>query len=245
MAGLSDMRQTHQQYLVDLENRLSDKSLSDAEFTSFCLMPELVKSGVEFQKAPLFKTKSKSSPIIEFLSHYNWKGKTDRIRRSLIQWHLGYYPLVLSDHIPTPLELLQIQALGKRVITVFKNASDWEKTHFGKSAWEFIIHDLIHADHFFENLEWREGQIAFYQFILQNWDHDMMTEVRSHCSEQFDYLISDMNSHPQHMYQTLAALCLLSWKNKLGLDSKTRLSYEQEELFQKQKNHLLGAFLLK
>ncbi len=245
MFGLSDMRQTHQQYLVDLESRHSDHSLSAAELTTFCLLPELAKSLIEFQRAPLLKTKIESSPLIEFLRNYSWKGKTDRIRRSLIQWHLGQYPLVLSDHIPTPLELLQIQANGKRVITVFKKASDWQTTHLGKSAWEFIVHDLIHADHFFENSEWREGQIAFYQFVLKNWNHEMIAQVRIHCSDQFDYLISDMNSHPQHMHQTLAALCLLSWKNKLGLESKTRLPEDQEKLFQKQKNHLLGAFLLK
>ncbi len=245
MLGLSDMRQTHQQYLVDLEIKFSDKSLSAAELTTLCLLPELAKSKIEFQRAPLFKTKIETSPIIEFLRNYSWKGKTDRIRRSLVQWHLGHYPLVLSDQIPTPLALLQIQANGKRVITVFKNSSDWQRTHLGKSAWEFIVHDLIHADHFFENSEWREGQIAFYQFILKNWDHKMVSCVRSHCSEQFDYLISDMNSHPQHMYQTLAALCLLAWKNKLELDPKTRLPEEQELLFQEQKNHLLGALLLK
>jgi hypothetical protein len=245
MEYLSDMRHTHQQFLVDLEKQFFDKKLSAAEFTALCLIPELVRNNTYFQKSPLIKEALSESPVMEFLRNYSWKGKSDRIRRSLFRWHQGHYPLVLWETIPTPFELLKLQAQGKRVITVFKNTSAWEKTHFGKSAWEFIVHDLIHADHFFENSDWRTGQIEFYQFVLTQWDHELISCIRTHCSEQFDYLISDMNSHPQHLYQTLSALSLMAWKKKAQVDVKCRLPSNEEEQLQKKMNHLLTTCLLK
>ena len=253
MLEKTEARHAHQQFLVDLENRYFENELSAAELTTLCLMPELVRLNTGFQRLPLLKNipaeqnqgTATPSPMIEFLRNYSWKGHTDRIRRSLFNWHLGKYPLVLWNHIPTPLELLKIQADGKRVITVFNQAEEWEQLHLGKTAWEFIIHDLIHADHFFENSEWQLGQIDFYKFILSKWEQPMMIRVRSYCAEQFDYLISDMNSHPQHMYQTLTALCLMAWKKSLGISNKARLPETEETQFQDQMNYFLASRLLK
>ena len=245
MVVKTDVRHTHQQFLVDLESQYQQNKLSAAELTTLCLIPELVRLNTGFQKSPLLKNETSDSKIIEFLRNYSWKGHTDRIRRSLYNWHLGRYPLVLWNHIPTPLELLKIQADGKRIITVFNQADEWEQLHLGKTAWDFIIHDLIHADHFFENSEWQSGQIAFYQFILNKWDQDMIKLARTYCPDQFDYLISDMNSHPQHMYQTLTALCLMAWKKRLDLDVKARLPETEENQFQDQMNYFLATRLLK
>lgn len=245
MTSISDARHTHQQFLVDLESRLSTGQISPAEFTTLCLIPELVKNSASFQRSPLYKAEFSLSPTIEFLRLYNWKGQSDRIRRSLFHWHQGHYPLVLWERIPTPLELLRLQAQGKRVITVFKKASEWQQIHHGKSAWEFTVHDLIHADHFFQDPDRRAGQIAFYQFVLEQWEHGMIHSLRQHCPEQFDYLISDMNSHPQHLYQTLKALCLVARKKENDLNPKLRLPLTEETRFQSDVNHLLGARLLR
>lgn len=232
-----------QQFLMDLENRLLTNLITPAELTAICLIPHFVRNRFSFQKASLFKTHLKNeilaSPVMNFLNTYNWKGYSDRIRRTLIQWHLGKYPLVLWSHIPTPFELLTIQASGQRIITVFKKSVEWQQTHLGKSAWDFIVHDLIHADHFFENSDWREGQTEFYQKILDHWNDDLLLCARAHCKDQFDYLISDMNSHPQHLRQTLSALCLMAWKKNLSIDSNARLSSLEESRFQKNLNNLI------
>jgi hypothetical protein len=245
MLNLSDMRHPHHQYLRELEILQNSKNLSPAEVTAFCLVPQLLKNSTSFQRSPLLDEKPSSSPIMEFLRLYSWKGKSIRIRQSLFRWHRGQYPLVLWDHIPNPFELLKIQAEGKRVITVFKTALEWEQIHLGKDAWNFIAHDLIHADHFFQNSELRQGQIQFYQKLLDLWNHNLITLARKFCTEQFEYLISDMNSHPQHLKQTLSAICLIAWKKSRGQDLKQRLSTQDEILFQEQIHHLLTAFLLR
>jgi hypothetical protein len=233
------LRHQRQQYLVELGSQLELGKISAAEFTTLCLLPELVRTNSGGFQRKILSTETDLTPLTDFLRRYSWKGHTDRIRRSLLRWHQGCYPLELWNQIPTPLELLKVQACGKRVITVFTSAELWEQTHFGKSAWEFVVHDLVHADHFFENPVWRDGQVQFYQFILEKWDHPLIESLKLHCLEQFDYLISDMNSHPQHMYQTLAALSLQAWKKQRALDLKSRLSTELEAEFQRELSCLL------
>jgi hypothetical protein len=239
------MRHEHQQFLVDLESKLLSLEFSPAEYTALCLLPELVRKKTGFQKSPLFKDQRTHSPVMEFIRNFSWKGHTERIRRSLFQWHESNYPLVLSNQIPKPLELLKIQAEGQRIITVFNQASQWQENHLGKTAWEFTVHDLIHADHFFQKSDWQTGQIAFYKFVLENWDEPIIADARTFFSDQFDYLISDMNSHPQHMYQTLNALCLMSRKKKLQIKANSRLPEKEESYFQEQMNYLLPTRLLK
>ncbi len=239
MTFLSDMRHAHQMFLNELEQENFKQKLSEAELTTLCLIPEMLQKKITFQKKPLLKTQKSKSAIMEFLRNYSWKGQSDRIRRSIYYWHEGHYPLVLWDQIPTPLELLKIQAEGKRVITVFKKSCDWKIFHHGKSAWDFTVHDLIHADHFFQNCDLRFGQIEFYQFILKNWNEELVVSARQSCLEQFNYLIADMNSHPKHLYQTFSAICLMAWKNKIGIDLKSRLPKDEEALFQSELNHLL------
>lgn len=245
MTFLSETRHISQQYLVELGKSLDQKQISPAEFCTLCLVPQLLKNKVGFQKCVLSDSLSSDSEVMEFLRHYSWKGKSGRVRRSLLMWHQESYPLILWDRIPTPLELLKVQAKGERVITVFREAADWDKIHLGKTAWEFILHDLIHADHFFEKIDWRDGQRMFYQFLLEQWDHEMIGLARRECSEQFDYLISDMNSHPQHLAQTLTALCLMASKKSLGVERTQKLSNQQEIFFQNQMTGLFETCLFK
>lgn len=233
MKNLSVVRHSRQQYLMDLKTQFSAGMISAAELTTLCLIPKLLENPAGLQTSALLKDDN-SSPAMTFLQNYSWKGHTDRIRRALIKWHQGHYPLVLWERIPTPLELLKCQATGRRIVTVFTQDEEWDQMHLGKSAWDFIVHDLIHADHFFENSELRAGQIEFYQFILDRWDQDMVTKARTYCPEQFDYLISDMNSHPAHMHKTLSALCLMAWKKEIGLEIKSRLPADEEVRFQNQ-----------
>ncbi len=231
------------EYLDHLNQELDSCRISAAEYTSLCLLPGLAQNKVSFQKNFLTQNECANSKIIEFLRRYNWKGYSHRIRRSLYQWHHQQYPLVLYHHTPTPYELLKIQATGKRVVTVFRNIHDWKHTYFGKTTWEFIVHDLIHADHFFEKPDWRDGQIRFYQFILDNWEHPLIQAGRQFNSSAFDYLISDMNSHPQHLNQTLSAILLSAWKTQKGLDSTEYLNLQKENSFQNDLKDLYTAYL--
>lgn len=220
------MRHWDLNYLLKLQEKLKENEISPAEFvTDFLLQKPL-----EFQKKKLFADYPTSSKLMQSLNENHWKGYNDRIRRSLLEWHRGHYPLVLLHRIPTPHELLLYQGQGQRVVTVFINPTELDQNHHGKNAWDFTIHDLVHADHFFEKPEWRKGQIEFYQFLERNWEHPEISKL--HNLPEFEYLIADMNSHPRHLFLTLRALILKSLKNQFGLPPEESLSDSHEQHFQ-------------
>ena len=78
------------------------------------------------------------------------------VNNSIIQWSLKKLPFVLMmDYIPTPVEVLRMQAEGKRVLTVFTSQANLSKEHVGRlhymsgakiharNALEFCIHDMV------------------------------------------------------------------------------------------------------
>jgi hypothetical protein len=94
-------------------------------------------------------------------------------------------------------------------VTIFSEAKHWLEMHEGRDAYSFILHDLIHADHFFGKPEWREGQIEFYKRCLTLWRLPEFQDQLAQDSllrEQFEYAYSDMNSHPQHLNQYLQSI---------------------------------------
>lgn len=236
------MRHWDTDYILNLNKQLLDNCISPAEFVADFLLQKFSHTPLffidrfedldrsSFQKNKLLKNLSFSSPVMTFINEHHWKGYTDRIRRSLLLWHQGQYSLVLCKSIPSPYELLKIQACGQRVVTVFEQPDQWRRLHHQKNVWDFTVHDLIHADHFFENPMWREGQVQFYQFLLHHWNSQEIKPL--HKTVEFEYLISDMNSHPRHLFQTLQALTLKSVKQTFQIPHDKTLSSIQEAQFQ-------------
>ena len=218
----NSMRHDFETLLLRLQQDHQKSNLSDAEFCALLML----FFDLKLQNKKLFPNISTPSIIIQSLNDHHWIGHTDRIRRALIQWHLGNYPLQLLHEVPSPLEILKYQALGKRVVTVFSELSQWEQMWGPHDAWNFIAHDLIHADHFFENPVHQKGQMEFYQFVLKNWAHSEIQPL--HSNPGFEYLISDMNSHPQHLFETLKNLVIQNQKQKLQLETFQRLPIKQE-----------------
>ena len=227
----NSVRHGFETHLLGLQQDRQKLNLSDAEYcASLMLFFDL-----KLQNKKLFPNISTLSTIIESLNDHHWIGHSDRIRRALIQWHLQNYPLQLLDYVPAPLEILKFQATGKRVVTVFSNILEWEKMWGPHDAWNFIAHDLIHADHFFENPVNQKGQMEFYQFVLKNWDHSEIQPLHSNAG--FEYLISDMNSHPQHLFETLKNLVIQNRKQQLQVDTHQRLPKQQESEVQNLFSH--------
>ena len=154
--------------------------------------------------------------LIDFINICKIKAFPESCNRSLCFLSNGRYPLIITEKIPTPQELLQIQINGKRIITLNENYTTWpDNLYSGRDFLGFILHDLIHADHFFYKPEYRDGQLGFFKFI-QNilTDEGLVFLLQSdHFKIGFEYIISDMNSHPVHLFQTLKALLYSELKN--------------------------------
>ncbi len=138
--------------------------------------------------------------LIEFWGKTLLRGIPSKLNRTLINWNLGYYNLELIHHIPTANEMLIAQAEGKRYVTLFNNAHDWQYCiNHQRDHFSFLIHDLIHAHEFFSDEKLKIEQIKFYQMLKVNYENIKKQSSHPEFQQSLDYLISDMNSHPAHL----------------------------------------------
>lgn len=148
---------------------------------------------------------------VSIFNNYGFRKIPLRAQRALVQWHQGDYPIQLLHHIPTPWQILEMQAVGNRCVSMDNSIGCLSRTYEGKNYFDFILHDLVHADHFFHHPQSRRGQIGFARLMLhlksqKRLDFLEDTQFQKHFQNEFDYLISDMNSHPLHLILTLKSM---------------------------------------
>lgn len=136
--------------------------------------------------------------------------------RSLYKLTDPNYPIKILNYVPTPFELLNQQTEGYRIITFNEDYETWPtQIHGERDFLSFILHDLVHADHFLNNETYKKGQLGFYKLIQFIWHHNSLQALmlNHQFKKGFEYIISDMNAHPVHLVKTLKALLFESVKN--------------------------------
>lgn len=172
---------------------------------------------LEFSLNNLFKLLEIQWPIkinpdisfIEFCQTVKIKPLPQAAHSAIFHILLDYYPIEILCYEPEPLELLNIQISGKRILTFDTDYQTWaDKLYGSRDPLSFWIHDLIHAEHFFKHDELKLGQIGFYKFVKLFLDYPELQNLLKNLDYygQFSYLISDMNSHPLHLLMTFKAI---------------------------------------
>ena len=99
------------------------------------------------------------------------------MNRSIVLWALARLPFKLMFTIPTAMEVLQMQAAGERVITLFTQEQDLASQHTAKlhymsgeqqhsrDALAFLIHDMKHMSHFSDPQLYKE-QVGFFKRMM-------------------------------------------------------------------------------
>ena len=147
--------------------------------------------------------------LIRYVERYQFLGVNPNVNIALAQWLQGRWPLVLCEHVPLPDEVLDLQARGLRSVTLICDAARARLPVLRKpDAFAFMIHDLEHAYKFFHAPRLhalQRGLFAVLQAARQRGvfaPYARDAEFRA----RFDYLISDMNTHPVHSLQYLRAI---------------------------------------
>ncbi|WP_374074113.1 hypothetical protein [Bdellovibrio bacteriovorus] len=175
------------------------------------------------------------TPFVEHFCSLSWRSIPLSVGQSLCAWNSGRYPLRLLTSIPTPEDVLNMQAEGHRCISML--IEEQQISHFveeGRDVLGFIVHDLIHADHFFADPEKAKAQIHFCKKLLLI---QKLPEIQKmlNCDPifkgEFHYLMSDMNSVPLHLLKTLKAILLGYYKRREGLGMTSSLSSQTEAEF--------------
>jgi len=199
---------------------------------------ELEKLGIEFTDS-IRKRLSSLETLGDIFNNFSLKSTPQTVNRSLLQWSMGLYGLVLMFRIPSAEEVLNQQKNAKRCVTVLWEKKRTENYILGeRDALSFTMHDLIHADHFYFHNESFEGQLGFYgllDFCMKRGDFN---ELMSHQKfyDEFEYLISDMNAYAIHLMKCLKSALIFyhpegdlffrAWMNKLKLNSLQTKAFE-------------------
>ena len=155
--------------------------------------------------------------LLDYLERYQFRGVIDNVPVALRQWLCGNWPLTLREGIPDPRAVLRMQVRGTRPVTVLTAYPRLLKPILKKpDAFAFFVHDLEHAYKFFYAPSLHAGQRAFFTRLDEVVDRGIFEPYREDAgfSEQFDYLMSDMNTHPEHSRQYLRAILIEFYRRR-------------------------------
>lgn len=147
--------------------------------------------------------------LIPLFERYQFRGVIGNVPLTLAQWLRGAWPLVLREDIPAPREVLRLQVAGQRPVTVITDASRVHLPVMHKAdAFAFFIHDLEHAWKFYAAPELHAGQRAFFARLQEALERGVFAPclAEREFADRFHYLMSDMNTHPEHSRQYLRAI---------------------------------------
>lgn len=147
--------------------------------------------------------------LIQLVNNFRIKPLPLTIQRSLVMWANGKYNIQVLQNIPSATEVLNFQINQCRILSFEFDFSKWAGFNCnGRDFLSFMLHDLVHADHFFHLNTQLLGQIGFYHCARHILNSKVLIELlkNNEFQNQFEYLISDMNAHPVHLFKTLQAL---------------------------------------
>lgn len=151
------------------------------------------------------KEKLKDISVIELFEFYNLKGIPLAVNRTMSNWAHGLWKIALLTYIPSPRELLSMQVKNTRCITLTVKPNEIDKLVFSsRDPLSFVLHDLHHADHFFNQDESLKGQLGFYSLVEKIYDRPQLKKALKEDQQfkiEFDYVVSDMNAYVIHLFK--------------------------------------------
>lgn len=221
-------------FIDQLMNRYQEKRLSDVDFTTvyllFFIKLKYQKNYLQqYKKLEDFNDSTKilnlADGLIEFddfekkklenisglelFTHFNLKGVPKSVARAMEHWYRGLWNIQLSFKIPSSKTLLKTQAENSRILTIIVDKEKITSLILGKrDPLSFAIHDLMHADQFFNNPLSLKGQLGFYRFIADYFDHPSikkLVEASPQFKNEFEYVVSDMNAYIIHLLKSFVS----------------------------------------
>lgn len=159
----------------------------------------------EFNLTPWEKEKLQGLCAKDLFAHFNLKGIPLAVNRTILNWAEGLWNIELLTHIPSPRELLRMQVKNTRCITLTVNHNEIDQLVLSsRDPLSFVLHDLHHADHFFNQDESLKGQLGFYFLVNQIYDKPQLKKSLKEDSQfksEFEYVVSDMNAYVIHLFK--------------------------------------------
>jgi hypothetical protein len=138
---------------------------------------------------------------------------------ALCAWADGARPVDLLFRVPTPRELLRLQARGRRCVSLL---DDDVSTAPHEDGLAFAVHDLCHLEKFVDPAHHTE-QIGFFALLDRALDHPRFAALEASLDAAWiddrDHVLADMNGSAVFLFLVL--------KSKLKLAVRRRIARER------------------
>jgi hypothetical protein len=138
---------------------------------------------------------------------------------ALCAWSDGARPVDLLFHVPTPRELLGLQARGRRAVSLL---DEGVATAPHEDGLAFVVHDLCHLEKFMEPAH-HEEQVGLFALLDRGLDHPPFAALEATLDAAWvdarDHVLADMNGSAVFLFLVL--------KNKLKLAVRRRIARER------------------
>jgi hypothetical protein len=150
--------------------------------------------------------------------------------RALVAWAAGRRPVELRFDVPTPREVLAMQARGRRVVSLLDDtgAPAGPKASYGghgaAPGLGFVVHDLCHLEKFVDPAH-HLGQVGFFAALDRALSEGAFTRIEAGFDaawiDERDHVLADMNGSAVFLYVVL--------RNKVKLAVRRRVAAERGE----------------
>jgi hypothetical protein len=158
------------------------------------------------------KDKLKGLTTLSLFSFFNLKAIPQSINRTIIHWLSGSWSIEVLEYVPSPRELLRLQVKNTRCVTLVTDPKNIDSLVLERrDPLSFVLHDLMHADQFFNQVESQKGQLGFYHLIDSIYDRPELRHLLksdSNFKKEFEYVASDMNAYVIHLFKCLKSSIL-------------------------------------
>lgn len=145
----------------------------------------------------------------------------DHVALCIDSFYFGLRPLRLMFRIPSPEELLAMQAEGSRCVSALISSKMLTQIFGHRDCLEMLLHDLAHMEKFVEAGRFWQ-QVGFFSFLHASVAplHLKWREVLGKRWElSWHYVSADMNAVANHMLMTLKAQLMVAMARKTLLDA--------------------------
>ncbi|MCC6137294.1 MAG: hypothetical protein IT287_01580 [Bdellovibrionaceae bacterium] len=178
--------------------------------------------------------------LSDFFNHYRIKNLPQAVPRILFLLSKTQATLRVVESFITPLEMLERQAQGQRILTLSRQSFlKGVKVDTKRDALEFLLHDMGHANLFFS--ETHEEQKEFFNTLLKDLQENKTLQdpqLDTSFKISLEYIMSDMNSSLPHLQQSLKAALIARARKENHLPKDAQLTSQQENDIRHQWNSL-------
>ncbi len=203
------------------------------------------KQSPDFQSHSFFKKNSSLQSMGDIINQSQFKRETLKSTMGLVHVYVQPETVKILDYIPTPAEVLEMQSQGLRCVSLLRDENwfNYSSDH-KRNIRDFILHDLEHIWQMFETPSLTESQIEFSRRLLKlkrSGQFDFLIQD-STFGKEFNYIISDMNTHPAHTYVTLKSILLRQKSKSLAEIADIMKHFESLVVHEHQGAALLDSF---